>query len=103
MGGRISGESPREEKVSIKNGRAISWRPFHTIDTRGDPRTAAIAGQASWQQLTVWAPLGQHESSAWDALVAEVAQCEDIGAEISAKATSDPWRVTASSKINAMS
>lgn len=62
MGGRISGDSPREEKVSIRKGSADSGRPYQTNGVVVDPMTAAVAGQASWQQFAVWVPLGQHES-----------------------------------------
>jgi hypothetical protein len=52
MGGRISGNSPREEKIAVRNGRSRPVRPYHT-KVSGDTVTATAARQASKQQLGV--------------------------------------------------
>jgi hypothetical protein len=52
MGGRVSGVSPREEKIAVRNSRARPVRPYQTQDT-GDTVTATVARQASRQQLAV--------------------------------------------------
>jgi hypothetical protein len=64
MGGRMSGESPREAKVIVRNGRAGAVRPYHTEDA-GDAVAPRAVGQAVWQQPIVRRPFEQHES--WDA------------------------------------
>jgi hypothetical protein len=62
MGGRVSGESPREEKVEERNSSAGAVRPCQTEEDAGDAATAVFARQASGQQLAVCNPLGQHDS-----------------------------------------
>jgi hypothetical protein len=48
----MSGESPREEKVAVRNSRARTVRPFQTTDA-GDAVTATADRHASKQQLAV--------------------------------------------------
>jgi hypothetical protein len=60
MGGRMSGESQREEKVAVRKVRAGAARPYQTKDG-GDTVRATAARQASRQQLVVCTPLGQHD------------------------------------------
>ena len=52
MGGRMSGESPREEKLVERNWSADPVRPYQTKD-RGATAIAIAATQASKQQLAV--------------------------------------------------
>jgi hypothetical protein len=52
MGGRVSGVSPREEKIVVRNSRARAARPYQTKDA-GDTVTATAERQASKQQLAV--------------------------------------------------
>jgi hypothetical protein len=52
MGGRMSGESPREEKLVERNWSAVPVRPYQTEDS-GDTAMAIVATQASKQQLAV--------------------------------------------------
>ncbi len=59
MGGRISGESPREEKLAFRHCGISAERPNQGNDDRLSG-TPAIAGLTSRQQLTVCDPLGQH-------------------------------------------
>jgi hypothetical protein len=61
MGGRMSGESPREEKLVVRNCRAGAVRPCQ-IRAAGDAVTPsrAMVRQASRQQLAACKPLGQH-------------------------------------------
>jgi hypothetical protein len=60
MGGRMSGESQRVEKLSAWKCTAGAVRPYQTKDP-GDIVTATLARQASTQQLAVCKPLGQHD------------------------------------------
>jgi hypothetical protein len=52
MGGRISGESPREEKLAERNWSTDPARPYQT-EERDDIEMAIAATQTSKQQLTV--------------------------------------------------
>lgn len=52
MGGRINGESPREEKLVDRNCSGGAVRPYQTKDS-GDTAMAITATQASKQQLAV--------------------------------------------------
>jgi hypothetical protein len=52
MGGRISGESAREEKSAVRNVWARPVRLYQTKDA-GDTVTATADRQASKQQLAV--------------------------------------------------
>ena len=52
MGGRMSGESPQEEKLVERNCSGGTVRPYQTKDT-GDTAMAIAATQASKQQLAV--------------------------------------------------
>lgn len=60
MGGRMSGESPREKKVEMRSCAGGAVRPYQAKDT-GDAAIAIIAMQASWQQPAVCRPLGQQD------------------------------------------
>jgi hypothetical protein len=64
MGGRMSGESPREEKVVVRNCRNDAVRRYQT-EAAGDAATAMAVGHASRQQVAVCDPLGQH--GVWEA------------------------------------
>jgi len=61
MGGRMSGESPREEKIA---GLAVSNRAGDANAARvaGDTMTPTVDKQRSRQQLMACSPFGQHES-----------------------------------------
>jgi hypothetical protein len=48
----MSGESPREEKITVRNVWARPVRPYQTKDA-GDTVTATADRQASKQQLAV--------------------------------------------------
>jgi hypothetical protein len=61
MGGRISGESPREEKDEVKAVRAGTERANHAKAT-GDTVAPALERQRSRQQLIACWPFGQQES-----------------------------------------
>jgi len=91
MGGRMSGESPREEKCAVRNCATVTARPRQT-GTAGDTAADKVgAAQTSSQQLDDERDLlGQHDLCAageWSA--AEAAQSDDIG-EAFVKATNDP-------------
>jgi hypothetical protein len=60
MGGRMSGESPQEEKHAVRNCRAGAVRPYQT-EGAGDIVKATAVKQASRQQPDVCNPLGQHD------------------------------------------
>jgi hypothetical protein len=60
MGGRMSGESPREEKVKVRQRSAGAVRPYQTEDA-GDAVAPRAVGQAVWQQFIVCRPFEQHE------------------------------------------
>jgi hypothetical protein len=97
------GESPREAKILALNCGAWPPRSYRTKWAANNPATAAVAGQASWQQLAVCVPLGQQPCDEGDSLATDDAHSDDIGADTPAKATSEPWRVTASNNIRMMS
>jgi len=59
MGGRTSGESPREEKFVVGDSGDDVARRYQTRAVAEDA-TATAAGQASRQQFAVCDPLGQH-------------------------------------------
>lgn len=61
MGGRMSGESPREEKIEDVVGSAGAERANH-VEAAGDTATPTVERQRSRQQLRAWWPFGQHES-----------------------------------------
>jgi hypothetical protein len=60
MGGRMSGESPREKKLEMRSCAGGAVRPYQAKDT-GDAAIAITATQASWQQPAVCSPLGQQD------------------------------------------
>jgi len=102
MGGRMSGESPRDEKFAVRNCRAVAVRPYQT-EGAGDITIATVAKQASRQQPDVCNPLGQHDFCEISWLAADDAQSDGISADAAAKATSDPCRPSATITIKAMS
>jgi len=59
MGGRMSGESPREEKIAVRNCGVGTERPYQAKDG-GVVVIATAARQTFRQQLSVCDPLGQH-------------------------------------------
>jgi hypothetical protein len=61
MGGRMSGESPREEKIEDFAGSAGAERANH-VEATGDMATPTVERQRSRQQLMACWPFGQHES-----------------------------------------
>jgi hypothetical protein len=103
MGGRMSGESPREEKVAARNCGVGALRPYQAKE--GDVIViATTARQTSRQQLSVYDPLGQHglcETS--EGLSAEVWQSGCINGATAVNATRDPCRPIASITMRAMS
>jgi hypothetical protein len=62
MGGRISGDSPREENISDVMRSNGPGRLYNFTEAVVDATTAAVAGQASWQQFAACVPAGQQES-----------------------------------------
>jgi hypothetical protein len=103
MGGRMSGESPREEKIE---GLAVSTWAGDANHARGADDTVAPTddGQRSRQQLIALWPAGQHEScnaSEWAAAV--LWQAVDSSGDVTANAALEPCRPTASTKTKAMS
>jgi hypothetical protein len=70
MGGRISGESPREEKVEVRGDISGAERATHA-KVAGKAVTLRFERQRSRQQLIACPPFGQHES--WDITDCEVA------------------------------
>jgi hypothetical protein len=60
MGGRMSGESPRENKVEMRSCAGGAARPYQAKDT-GDVAIAITATQESRQQPTECSPLGQQD------------------------------------------
>jgi hypothetical protein len=99
----MSGESSREEKVEVRNGRAGAVRPYQTENTDETAMPTAVR-QASRQQLIVCDALGQHDF--WDASECEMAadwQSVDITEEVAANATRELCRPMASITIIAMS
>jgi hypothetical protein len=102
MGGRMSGESPQEEKLAVRNCTGGAVRPYQT-EGAGDITMATVAKQASRQQPEVCSPLGQHDFCEVSWLAADDAQSDGISADAAAKATSDPCRPSATITIKAMS
>ena len=98
----MSGESPQEEKLTVRICRAGAVRPYQT-EGAGDITIATVAKQASRQQPDVCNPLGQHDfcEISWPA--ADDAHSDGISADAAAKATSDPCRPSATITIKAMS
>jgi hypothetical protein len=88
MGGRMSGDSPREEKVVVYNCRNDAVRLYQTR-AAGDAVTAIPAGQPSKQQFVMCDLLGQHECKAPALLAVAVWQSDRTGA-LAAKAANDP-------------
>lgn len=94
MGGRMSGESPREEKVEILAGRIRAGRAYQA-NVVGETVTPTLARQRSRQQLIACWPFGQHASALW--------QSVDIECEVAANAAIEPCRPMASINRTAMS
>jgi hypothetical protein len=102
MGGRTSGESPREEKVVVWNCRKDVARRCQTKAAE-DVVTATADGQASRQQLAMCDPLGQHDVCGAPALLSVAVWQSDCPGVPAANAAKDPCRPTASIKIRAAS
>lgn len=99
MGGRMSGESPREEKVEILAGRIAAGRTYQA-SVAGETVTPTLMRQRSRQQLIANWPFGQHASFASEL---ELWQSVDIEGEVAANAAIEPCRPTASINMTAMS
>jgi hypothetical protein len=102
MGGRMSGESPREEKVVVWNCRTDVARRCQT-KAADDVVMATAVGQASRQQFAMCDPLGQHDECAAPALLSVAVWQSDCPEVLAAKAAKDPCRPMASIKIRATS
>ena len=94
MGGRMSGESPREEKVEILAGRIAAGRAYQA-NVVGETVTPTLVRQRSRQQFIACWPFGQHASALW--------QSVDIEGEVAANAAIEPCRPMASINMTAMS
>ena len=70
IGGRMSGESPREEKIEAWPSNVDAERANHAKAT-GDTVQPTFERQRSTQQLAAFWPFGQHES--WDISECEIA------------------------------
>lgn len=70
MGGRICGESPRDEKFDANAGCAGTAREYQIMPA-GAKMDATLERHRSRQQLMACWPLGQHES--WDIPECEIA------------------------------
>jgi hypothetical protein len=94
MGGRMSGESPREEKIEMPAGTTGAERAYQA-NAAGATVTPTLARQRSRQQLIACWPCGQHASALW--------QSVDITGEVAANAAIEPCRPMASINMTAMS
>src|ERR1700734_3077300 len=98
MGGRISGESPREEKIDA----VVTCNPGATatkVRTVGDAVAPTFETQRSRQQIMACWPWGQHEScEASECSIAVVWQSADIKGEVAANAAIEPCRPIANIK-----
>jgi hypothetical protein len=93
MGGRMSGESPREEKIDVLAAITGDEVANQRSGIGGDTAAPTVERQRSRQQLIPCWPLGQHEScdaSEW--VVVVVWQSVDINGEIAANAVREPCR-----------
>jgi len=97
----MSGESPREKKVEMRDCSSGAVRPYQANDT-GDVTIAISATQASRQQPAVCSPLGQQDFCAKPSMLEALWQSDCIG-EGPAKAARDPCKPIASIMIKAMS
>jgi hypothetical protein len=103
MGGRMSGESPREEKLGDLTGCNLAGGA-NQVRAVGDTVVPTVERQRSRQQLIARWPFGQQEScDASEGAVAVVWQCVDINGEVAANAATEPCRPMASIKIRTMS
>jgi hypothetical protein len=103
MGGRMSGESPRVEKIDGVTACSAAGNA-NKVSTVGDAVAPTLETQRSRQQLIACWPLGQHEScNASACSIAVVWQTADINGEVEANAAIDPCRPMAIIKIRAMS
>jgi hypothetical protein len=102
MGGRMSGESPREEKVEVRAGKARAERAYQA-NVGGETATPILVRQRSRQQLNACGPFGQH-------VLGETSECEivalwqsvDIKGEVAANAAMDPCTPRANIKMTEM-
>jgi hypothetical protein len=102
MGGRMSGASPREEKVVVWDCRTDVARRCQT-KAADDVVIATAVGQASRQQFAMCDPLGQHEECEAPAPLSVAVWQSDCPGEPAAKTDKDPCRPMASIKIRATS
>jgi len=101
MGGRMSGESPREEKLDDLAACNLAGGENQARGI-GDTVAPTVERQRSRQQLIARWPFGQQEScdaSEW----AVVWQSVDINGEVAANAAIEPCKPMASIKIRTMS
>ena len=91
MGGRVSGESSRDEKVAVGKLRSKVVRPYQ-IKAWGAVGTAVVDTQTSRQQLSMCDPLGQHGLGEASEPIISVAvwQSGCIQGVTAAKAAKDP-------------
>ena len=72
MGGRMGGESPREEKLAMRRCGTTTECPYQAKD-EGVSGAASTVAQTSGQQPMVCDPLGQHGLRAvWQCISADV-------------------------------
>src|SRR5450631_2361021 len=95
MGGRMSGESPRDEKLVVRKCTAGAERPYQ-MNCAVEAAIATVGEQVSGQQFIAWEPEPQQvwcAAARW--LSAAEAQSARSGA-MSAKAATDPCRAMTS-------
>jgi hypothetical protein len=103
MGGRMSGESPREEKIEIRAGKPRAEGAYQA-KVGGETATPILLRQRSRQQLNACGPFGQHVF--WETSECEIAalsQPVDIKGEVGANAAIAPCTPTANINMTAMS
>jgi hypothetical protein len=90
MGGRMSGESPREEKIEDSARRAGAELETQ-VEAAGDTVAPTVERQTSRQQLMACWPFGQHESrDTSEGEITVLGQSADIRGEVAANAASEP-------------
>jgi hypothetical protein len=99
MGGRMSGDSPREKKVEFLAGSTADERAYQ-VNVVGETVTPTLARQRSRQQLIACWPCGQHASFASEF---ELWQAVDIEGEVAANAAIEPCKPMASINMTATS
>lgn len=103
MGGRMSGESPREEKLDETGVWNFAGGENQVWDI-GDTVAPTVERQRSRQQLIARWPFGQHEScDALECAEAVAWQSVDINGEVAANAAIEPCSPMAIIKTRATS